>query len=117
MDGKVVFYYQPVYDLKSALSFYRDQLGLEESWREGEGTVTFKLPESDVQLMIDLLEEGDPFTAGPMFLIPSVDAFYAENQGKMEFTRMPSDVPPGRWAGVKGPSGNMVYFIDFSKQR
>ena len=32
MDGKLGILYISVRDLKSALAFYRDQLGLEESW-------------------------------------------------------------------------------------
>jgi hypothetical protein len=53
------------------MSFYRDKLGLEESWREGEGTVGFKVPGTDIELMLDVYEEGAPDTTGPMFVIPS----------------------------------------------
>ena len=67
--------------------------------------------------MIDLFEEGALDTVGPMFLIPSVDAFYAANQGTMEFVRKPADIPPGRWATVKDPSGNCLYFYDSSKSQ
>jgi NagD protein len=67
--------------------------------------------------MIDLFEEGAPDTVGPMFLIPSVDEFYAANQGTMEFVRKPADIPPGRWATVKDPSGNCLYFYDSSKSQ
>jgi catechol 2,3-dioxygenase-like lactoylglutathione lyase family enzyme len=116
MDGKLGILYVSVRDLKSALAFYRDQLGLEESWREGEGTVGFKLAGTDVELMIDVYAEGAPDTTGPMFILPSVDKFYEEQLGKLEFVRKPSDIPPGRWASVKDPSGNSIYFIDFSKQ-
>jgi predicted enzyme related to lactoylglutathione lyase len=116
MDGKLSLVYVPARDLKSALKFYRDQLGLVESWREGE-TVAFKLPGTEVELMIDPLGEGAHDTTGPMFELPSVDAFYAAQQGTMEFVRKPSDIPPGRWAAVKDPSGNMLYVFDLSKQR
>lgn len=116
MDGKLALLYVPVRDLKSALAFYRDKMSLVEAWREGEGTVAFKLPDSEVELMIDLVDEGSASTTGPMFILPSVDEFYQENQGNMEFVRKPADIPPGRWAIAKDPSGNLIYFADFSKQ-
>ena|SRR2546425_8408098 len=115
MDGKMSFVYMPVRDLKKALAFYRDQLGLDEAWREGEGTVVFKLPGTEVELMIDLVEEGEQATAGPSFIIPSVDQFYASQQEKLEFVRKPTDIRPGRWAAVKDPAGNMLYLFDMSK--
>jgi predicted enzyme related to lactoylglutathione lyase len=117
MDGKLAILYVPVHDLKSALAFYRDRMGLEEAWREGEGTVAFKLSGTDVELMIDLVDEGGVEKTGPMFILPSVDRYYEENQGTMEFVRKPADIPPGRMAIVKDPSGNLIYFIDLSKQR
>lgn len=52
----------PVTNLRAALALYRDRLGWQEAWREGEGTVALKLPGSDVQLMLDLSEE---FAAAP----------------------------------------------------
>ena len=115
MDGKLSIIYVPVRDLKSALKFYRDQLGLEESWREGESTVAFKLSGTEIELMVDLIEEGMPDTAGPMFLVPSVAEFYAANRGAMEFARKPSAIPPGLWATAKDPSGNCIYLFDLSK--
>jgi hypothetical protein len=35
------------------LALYRDELGWEEAWREGDTTVSLKLPGTDVQLMLD----------------------------------------------------------------
>ena len=115
MEGKLSFVYLPVHNMKKALAFYRDQLGLDESWREGEGTVVFKLPGTEVELMLDLVEEGEQVTAGPAFIIPSVDQFYAAQQGKLEFVGKPADIPPGRVATVKDPSGNMLHLFDMSK--
>ena len=117
MDGKLAILYVPIHDLKSALAFYRDRMGLEEAWREGEGTVAFKLADTNVELMIDLVDEGGIEKTGPMFILPSVDRYYEENQGTMEFARKPVDIPPGRMAIVKDPSGNLIYLADFSKQR
>lgn len=117
MEGKLSILYVPVRDLKSALKFYRDQLDLEESWREGDSTVAFKLPGTEVELMVDLIEEGEHYTSGPMFAIPSVDEFYAANQGTLEFVRKPTDIPPGRWASIKDPFGNCAYVFDLSKSQ
>src|SRR5690606_39101611 len=36
---KLSYIYVSVPDLKEALVFYRDELGLDEAWREGESTV------------------------------------------------------------------------------
>jgi predicted enzyme related to lactoylglutathione lyase len=117
MDGKLSFLYTPTNNLKSALNFYRDQLGLEESWREGEGTVAFKLPGTEIELMVDLQEAGVQNTAGPMFILPSVDAFYAAEKERINFVRKPSDIPPGRWAAAQDSDGNMFYVLDMSKSQ
>ena len=111
MDGKTSFIMMPVHDLKSALVFYRDQLGLLEAWREGESTVAFQLPNTDVQLMVSLVEEGSPLTAGPGFTIPSTDEFYAAHQGKVDFLSAPVDIPPGRLVIAKDPAGNTLQFL------
>ena len=111
MDGKTSFLMMPVHDLKSALVFYRDQLGLLEAWREGESTVAFHLPNTDVQLMVSLVEEGSPLTAGPGFTIPSTDEFYAAHQGKVDFLSAPVDIPPGRLVIAKDPAGNTLQFL------
>jgi len=111
MDGNTSFIIMPVHDLKSALAFYRDQLGLIEAWREGEDTVAFQLPNTDVQLMVCLVEEDSPLTAGPGFIISSADEFYAANQGKLDFLSAPMDIPPGRLIIVKDPAGNTLQFL------
>ncbi len=115
MDGKMSLVYLPVHDMKKALAFYRDQLGFDESWREGDGTVAFKLPGTEVELMLDLVEAGAQNTAGPGFIIPSVDKFYAAQEGKLEFVIKPIDIPPGRLAAVKDHDGNTLYFFDMSE--
>lgn len=115
MDGQLCFIYTPVRNLKSALKFYRDQLGLIESWREGELTAGLKLPGTDVELMIDQIVDDSPSNPGPMFLVSSVDEFYATEKDKLNFAFEPIDIPDGRLVGVTDDSGNAVYFIDQSK--
>lgn len=43
---QLTFMYQSVDDLPAALAFYRDALGFQEAWREGDSTVAFELPGS-----------------------------------------------------------------------
>lgn len=111
MDGNMSFIIMPVHDLKRALAFYRDQLGLIEAWREGEDTVAFKLPNTEVQLLVCLVEEGSPLTAGPGFILPSADEFYAAKQGQLDFLSAPVDTPPGRLVIAKDPDGNTLQFL------
>jgi len=111
MDGSTSFIIMPVHNMKSALTFYRDQLGLIEAWREGEGTVSFRLPNTEIQLMVSLVEEGSPLTAGPGFTLSSADEFYAANQGKLDFLSAPVDIPPGRLVIAKDPAGNTLQFL------
>lgn len=114
MEGKLTWIYMPVSDLKPALKFYRDQLGLEESWREGDTTVAFKLPDTDVELMIDVIRSDTPYAPGPAFYVESADHIYAEKQGMMEFVGEPIDIPGGRWLAAKDLDGNGLYFMDQS---
>ncbi len=106
--------YLPVHEMNKALTFYRDQVGLEESWREGDLAMAFLLPETDVQLIIGQSTENSSLVAGPVFAIPSVDELYARERGRFEFVGEPVDIPPGRLAIVRDPSGNYLYFIDMS---
>jgi catechol 2,3-dioxygenase-like lactoylglutathione lyase family enzyme len=108
MDGKTSFIILPVHNLKSTLTFYRDQLGLLEAWREGEDTVAFHLPNTDILL---LLEAGSSLTAGPGFIIASVDEFYNAHQGEFNFLSAPVDIRPGRLVIAKDPAGNTLQFL------
>ena len=111
MDGSTSFIIMPVHDLKSSLTFYRDLLGLVEAWREGDSAVAFQLPNTDVLLMVSLVEEGSQLTAGPGFTISSADEFYTANQGKLDFLGTPVDIPPGRLVIAKDPAGNTLHFL------
>ena len=115
MDWELHAVYLPAREMNSALQFYRDQVGLEEVWREGDLAIAFQLPQTDVQLIIGQITENGPAVAGPVFVIPSVDELYATESGTLEFAGMPVDISPGRLGVAKDPSGNNLYFIDFSK--
>ncbi|RXZ83194.1 VOC family protein [Paenibacillaceae bacterium] len=115
MPGTLVFYLVPVKNMEAARPFYRDVLGLEESWREGESTTGFKLPGSDVELMVDEVAGVEFDAAGPVFLIESVDEFYALNKEQIIFVGEPGETPDGKIVAARDDSGNGIYFTDQSK--
>jgi catechol 2,3-dioxygenase-like lactoylglutathione lyase family enzyme len=108
---KLDFMYLPVPNMAEALAFYRDTLGLDEAWREGEATVALKLPGSELQLMLDEATSDRP---GPVFAVDSVVAFHAARAGELKFVREPAEIPGGHWASFEDPAGNHVYLVDQS---
>jgi len=112
----LAFVYLPVKDLGDALALYRDTLGFEESWREGESACGLVLPGTDVQLMIDQ-DVAEDDKAGPFFAVDDVDEFFAMNQGKLNFNFEPRDIPPGRYVSFDDPSGNRIHVLDMSASR
>ncbi|WP_409296537.1 VOC family protein [Peribacillus sp. SCS-26] len=111
---KLVFLSHPVKNLKESLAFYRETLGFEEAWREGEHTAALYMPGTDVRL---LLENDEPDTeAGGVFLVDSVDRFHEEKNRSMEVVKAPVDIPPGRFAIYRDNSGNYIRIIDFTKE-
>ena len=112
---KLAFLCHPVKDLMKSLDYYRDTLGFEEAWREGDHTIALKLPGTEVQLMI---ENDEPeLTAGGIFIVESVDLYFEEHQDKLQFIKTPCDIPPGRYAIYKDDSDNLIRIIDLSKER
>src|SRR5262249_13128585 len=112
---KLSYVHQPVQDLKAALTFYRERLGFEEAWREGDSTAALKLPGTEVQLLVD--EDPNEEKAGPTFTVESVDAFYQEHKGKIHFLFEPRDIPPGRYSAFADPSGNVIRLIDLTREQ
>ena len=106
---KLEFVYIPVTDMQAALALYRDVLGFQEGWREGETTMSLKLPGTDVQLMLDVTSE---FAPGPVFVVDSVADFQAEHD--LQFTHEPFEIPDGYLAGFSDGQGNVVYVLDQS---
>jgi catechol 2,3-dioxygenase-like lactoylglutathione lyase family enzyme len=111
---KLRFIYQPVEDFSAALAFYRDTLGWEEAWREGEGTAAFRIPGNEVQVLLDK-DPRERQVSGPMFLVDSVDEFHRQNAGKVHFLIEPHDIPPGRYCAFEDVAGNVIRVIDNSK--
>jgi predicted enzyme related to lactoylglutathione lyase len=110
---KLEFLYLPSRDLKAALSLYRDQLGWEEAWREGDATVSLRMPGTDVQLMLD--ERDAEVPVGPMFLVDSVAEFDANRPGELLSRGAPEEIPGGFVASFEDPSGNVIYVLDQSR--
>ena len=102
------FVYLPVSDLRGALALYRDQLGFDELWREGEGTVGLGIPGSDTALMIDA--DAVP-GSGPVFGVERVDAWLAGQEG-LDVVLPPSEIPGGHIMGFRDAAGNHVYVLD-----
>lgn len=104
---KLTYLYLPVTDLPVAEAFYRDQLGLEETWREGESTIAFAGPDGAVQLMVDT--EGYP--PGPMYEVDDVIAWTSAHAGVP--VRVPRyEIPGGSVTGCEDPGGNVFYVFD-----
>lgn len=112
---KLAFVYYPVADLSQALRFYRDELGFEEAWREGEGTAGLNLPGTSARLMLDVAGQGES-RPGAVFQVDSVDQFYAEHREQYVWQEEPCDIPGGRWAVLVDPTGNVVRLIDESRE-
>jgi hypothetical protein len=107
---KLEFLYTPVKDLNAALALYRDALGWEEAWREGDSTVSLKLPGTEVQLMLDQTESGEG--RGPMFVVESVERFHAERPGSLGTREDRREIPGGFMATYEDASGNPIYVMD-----
>jgi len=108
---KLEFVYVPVARLDEALSLYRDDLGLSEAWREGETTVALDLPDSDVKLMLDVVESNA--RPGPFFVVDSVEAFQSDHPG-LSYDGDPLEIPGGWMTSFSDPWGNAVYLMDQS---
>ena len=112
---KLVFLSHPVKNVKESLHFYREVLGFEEAWREGEHTIALNLPNSDVRLMIE--DDEQDLSAGGVFLVDNVDAFYEAKKNVLTFVKTPFDVQPGRYAIYQDHDGNYMRIIDFTNEK
>jgi predicted enzyme related to lactoylglutathione lyase len=111
---KLEFVYLPTQDLAASLTLYRDTLGLDELWREGEQTVAFAAPDAGVALMVDAAAQPG-WGPGPIFITEDVAAFHARHEGAYELTLPPFEIPGGFMSGFKDPGGNFLYVMDQSK--
>jgi len=111
---KLEFLYAPTHDLQAALALYRDELGWEEAWREGDSTVSLKLPGTDVQLMLDATDPDGAF--GPIFVLDDAKRFFAERPAALRASAEPDEIPGGFLATFEDPSGNTIYVMDQSTE-
>jgi len=109
---RLAFIYMPVTDVERALAVYRDKLGWEEAWREGESTVALRLPGTDVELMIDHSDSG--YKSGPVLEVESVAAFRDENDGALRARGEPDEIPGGFFGSFEDPFGNVLHAVDQS---
>ncbi len=109
---KLEFLYLPTRDLSDALSLYRDGLGWQEAWREGESTVSLTLPGTEVQLMLDATDPDAP--SGPIFVVDSVHDFHAGRPDELRTNGEPEAIPGGFMATFEDQSGNTIYVMDQS---
>jgi catechol 2,3-dioxygenase-like lactoylglutathione lyase family enzyme len=98
-----------VTDLPAALALYRDTLGWEEAWREGELTASLTLPGTDVQLMLDA---HNAYVPGPIFFVDRVADFQREHRDRLQWRYPPAAIPGGQLGGFADASGNVVYVMD-----
>ena len=109
---KLTFQYVPSPDLSAAVAFYGEVLGLDEAWREDDGTVAFWAPDRSVQLMVATTDQP----AGPMYLVDDAAAWAAAHAGVP--VRVPSyPIPGGTVAGFADPNGNVFYVFDQRQRR
>lgn len=110
---KLEFLFVPTRDLSAALALYRDGLGCQEAWREGETTVSLTLPGTEVQLM---LVANDPDAAfGPIFVVDSVRDFHTGRPSELRIKVEPEAIPGGFLATYEDQSGNTIYVMDQSE--
>jgi len=109
---KLTYIYQLVDDLEPALAFYRDELGLQEAWREGDTTAAFELPGTSIQLMLDVRPGStEQWTSGAFFGVDDVDAFAKEHPGARWLGEAIS-IPGGKAWAFADPGGNVVHVFD-----
>jgi hypothetical protein len=109
---KLEYLYLPTRDLHAALALYRDGLGWQDAWREGETTVALTMPGTEVKLMLDA---ADPDAAvGPIFVVESVHDFHTGRPGQLRIGNEPAAIPGGFMASYEDPSGNAIHVLDQS---
>lgn len=109
---RLEFCYLPTSDLAASLRLYRDTLGFDELWREGDDTVGLAIPDTDVALMVDGAAVAG-WGPGPIFGVEHVADFRAEH-GDLDVVTEPMEVPGGMLMALRDPAGNMIYVMDQS---
>ncbi len=101
----------PVEDLESGLAFYRDALGLELLWRDGD-SAGLRMPVDGTEIVIHT-RGGSPETD---LLVQNADEAaraIVEAGGSVKVS--PFDIRIGRCCVVRDPWGNELVLLDCSK--
>lgn len=104
---KLTFIYQPTDDVLAAAAFHRDELGLEEAWRDGDDTIAFWLPDRSAQLMVSSTDQPP----GPMYLVDDLDTWMSDHPD-VGATIEKYEIPGGSVAGFTSPGSNTFYVFD-----
>jgi catechol 2,3-dioxygenase-like lactoylglutathione lyase family enzyme len=110
---RLAFIYLPTSDLPASLALFRDTLGFDELWREGEQTVGLRIPDNEAALMLDGAAEPR-WGPGPIFIVERVDDWHARHGDSLDMLAPPFDIPGGRMMGFNDPAGNPIYVMDQS---
>jgi catechol 2,3-dioxygenase-like lactoylglutathione lyase family enzyme len=110
---KLEFLFIPTADLSATLALYRDQLGWQEAWREGDATVVLTMPGTEVQLMLDANDPSAPM--GPLYVVDSVQDFHAGRPSGLKPDAGPDAIPGGYLATYTDPAGTTLYVMDQSE--
>lgn len=102
---QLAFLFQPATDLAASAAYYAG-LGWEETWREGEHTIAFQIPDSETQLMLD--DAPGWGSAGPMYLVDDLDEWIAEHADS-EVSLPVREIPDGRVVGIQAP--DHVFYV------
>lgn len=103
--------YLPTPDIDASLAFYRDLLGFDESWREGDDTVGLAVPDSDLTLMLDRVADLTAGGPGPMFVVDDLAGFLTAHPALVPALG-PMEIPDGSLVGLQDPAGNWLYVLD-----
>ena len=102
------FLYHPVSDIEGAVTFFRDRLGFEEAWRDGNLTVAFRVP--DGSALSDVLPHRP---ATPARCISSTTSTTGSPPTPASKSAWPGQRSlGGAVAGFNSPDGNTFYVFD-----
>ena len=102
--------------LESAVTYYRDVLGLKPSAKKSSTVASFKLDEQGTELVLHA--DPDLPAEATYFLVDDVRALYERRaELQLKFAAAPAPVSRGFRATVKDPFGNVLLLLDRSAER
>ena len=102
--------------LESAVTYYRDVLGLSPSPKKGSRVASFKLDEQGTELVLHA--DPDLPAEATYFLVDDVrDLYNRREELQLKFAAPPATVSRGFRATVKDPFGNVLLILDRTADR